>query len=102
MLRAAIGMYPHTLAQMDGRISSDLLKLDFASVTPINRAFAPMVPFMARRISPVSALACAPTARPSGCGYAASSRKSATHPRPSEHHLKVNCSLCLSKIRWTP
>lgn len=43
LLRAAIGMYPHTSALMDGRISSDLLKLDFASVTAINRAFAPMV-----------------------------------------------------------
>lgn len=42
-LRAAVGAYPHTSALMDGRISSNLLTLDFASVTPISRAFAPMV-----------------------------------------------------------
>src|SRR5262245_54389282 len=43
VLRAAIGKYPHTAALLEGRISSDLLRLDFADIAPINRAFAPML-----------------------------------------------------------
>ncbi|HEY4251994.1 MAG TPA: ABC transporter substrate-binding protein [Roseomonas sp.] len=42
-LQAAIGRYPGTAALKDGRIASDLLRLDFADVPVINRAFAPMV-----------------------------------------------------------
>ena len=42
-LRAAVGDYPHTRALKEGRIPSDLLRLDFAPVAPINRAFASMV-----------------------------------------------------------
>lgn len=42
-LRAAIGKYPHTAALREGRISSDLLTLDFVDIAPINRAFAPML-----------------------------------------------------------
>jgi 4,5-dihydroxyphthalate decarboxylase len=43
VLRTAIGEYPHTSALRDGRISSNLVTLDFADIPTINRAFAPMV-----------------------------------------------------------
>jgi 4,5-dihydroxyphthalate decarboxylase len=43
VLSAAVGRYPHTEALRDGRVSSDLLALDFADVPTVNRAFAPMV-----------------------------------------------------------
>ena len=43
VLRTAIGRYPHTSALRDGRISSNLVTLDFADIPTINRAFAPMV-----------------------------------------------------------
>ena len=43
VLRAAIGATPQTRALLDGRIASDLLRLEFASFPTINRAFAPMV-----------------------------------------------------------
>jgi hypothetical protein len=43
MLRTAIGQYPHPSALRDGRISSNLVTLDFADIPTINRAFAPMV-----------------------------------------------------------
>jgi 4,5-dihydroxyphthalate decarboxylase len=41
-LSAAIGAYPHTEALKAGRVASDLVKLEFADISPINRAFAPM------------------------------------------------------------
>jgi 4,5-dihydroxyphthalate decarboxylase len=43
VLRTAIGQYAHTSALTDGRISSNLVSLDFADIPTINRAFAPMV-----------------------------------------------------------
>jgi 4,5-dihydroxyphthalate decarboxylase len=43
VLRTAIGQYPHASALRDGRISSNLVTLDFADIPIINRAFAPMV-----------------------------------------------------------
>ncbi|SHI71676.1 4,5-dihydroxyphthalate decarboxylase [Roseomonas rosea] len=43
MLRAAIGTYPRTRALKDGGVTSPLLRLDFADVPVISRAFAPMV-----------------------------------------------------------
>src|SRR3954451_9654847 len=43
MLRAAIGDYRHTRALKSGGIASDRLRLDFADIPVINRAFAPMV-----------------------------------------------------------
>ena len=43
VLRAAVGTYPHTAALRSGQVSSSRLRLDFASVSPISRAFAPMV-----------------------------------------------------------
>jgi 4,5-dihydroxyphthalate decarboxylase len=43
VLRTALGTYPHTTALRDGRVASDKLRLDFADVSPANRAFAPMV-----------------------------------------------------------
>jgi 4,5-dihydroxyphthalate decarboxylase len=43
VLRTAIGQYPHTSALTEDRISSDLVRLDFAGIPTINRAFAPMV-----------------------------------------------------------
>jgi 4,5-dihydroxyphthalate decarboxylase len=42
ILSAAFGAYPHTEALKKGRVGSDLLKLDFVEISPINRAFAPM------------------------------------------------------------
>ncbi len=43
VLRAAIGTYKHTAALKSGQVASDQLRLDFADVSPVNRAFAPMV-----------------------------------------------------------
>jgi 4,5-dihydroxyphthalate decarboxylase len=43
ILSAAFGAYPHTEALKKGRVGSDLLKLEFVEIAPINRAFAPMV-----------------------------------------------------------
>jgi 4,5-dihydroxyphthalate decarboxylase len=42
-LTVAIGTYPHTRALKSGEIASPGLKLDFVEISPINRAFAPMV-----------------------------------------------------------
>jgi len=42
-LSVAVGSYPHTQALKSGRIASAELRLDFAEISPINRAFAPMV-----------------------------------------------------------
>ena len=42
-LRAAFGSYSHTRPLRSGQVASAKLRLDFADVTPINRAFAPMV-----------------------------------------------------------
>lgn len=41
--RTALGAYPHTRALRDGRVTSTRLRLEFAEVAPVNRAFAPMV-----------------------------------------------------------
>lgn len=43
VLSAAIGAYPHTAALRSGAVASPLLHVEFAAVSPINRAFAPMV-----------------------------------------------------------
>src|SRR4051812_37192173 len=43
ILRTALGAYPNTQALRDGRVVSGLFRLDFAAVSPVNRAFAPMV-----------------------------------------------------------
>jgi 4,5-dihydroxyphthalate decarboxylase len=43
VLSAAIGNYRHTEALKSGRIASDRLRLEFADIPTINRAFAPMV-----------------------------------------------------------
>jgi hypothetical protein len=43
MLRIAIGQYPHPTALRDGRVSFNLVMLEFADIPTINRAFAPMV-----------------------------------------------------------
>jgi 4,5-dihydroxyphthalate decarboxylase len=42
-LRIAIGDYPHTLPLKRGEITSPWLKLDFAEVKPMHKAFKPMV-----------------------------------------------------------
>jgi 4,5-dihydroxyphthalate decarboxylase len=42
-LATAVGKYPHTAALLDGRITSSLLRLQFADFPTINRAFAPML-----------------------------------------------------------
>ena len=42
-LRVALGDYPHTLPLKRGEIASDTLRLEFADVAPMNKAFKPMV-----------------------------------------------------------
>src|SRR5581483_5366765 len=42
-LRIALGDYPHTLPLKRGEITSSWLKLDFADVKPMHKAFKPMV-----------------------------------------------------------
>jgi 4,5-dihydroxyphthalate decarboxylase len=42
-LSVAIGAYPHTQALKSGRIASVELSMEFAEISPINRAFASMV-----------------------------------------------------------
>jgi len=42
-LRAAIGTYPHTRPLKEGAVGSALLRLHFADIPVISRAFAPMV-----------------------------------------------------------
>jgi len=43
VLRAAIGTYPRTRALKEREVTSPLLRLDFADIPVISRAFAPMV-----------------------------------------------------------
>ena len=43
VLSAAVGAYRHTAALRSGQVSSARLRLEFAAVSPVNRAFAPMV-----------------------------------------------------------
>jgi 4,5-dihydroxyphthalate decarboxylase len=43
VLRTVLADYPHTAALKDGTIGSDRVRLDFTAVSPIHRAFAPMV-----------------------------------------------------------
>ena len=42
-LRAAIADYPHVRALRDGRVRSDRVAFDFVPISPISRAFRPMV-----------------------------------------------------------
>jgi 4,5-dihydroxyphthalate decarboxylase len=42
-LRTALGRYPHTEALRSGRLSSPMFTLECEDITPVNRAFAPMV-----------------------------------------------------------
>ncbi len=41
--QAAVGRYPHTQALLSGKVASDRLRLVFADMPTVNRAFAPMV-----------------------------------------------------------
>jgi 4,5-dihydroxyphthalate decarboxylase len=41
--QAAVGLYPHTHALRSGEVTSDRLRLVFADLPTVNRAFAPMV-----------------------------------------------------------
>ena len=43
VLRTAVGAYKHTAALRSGEVASAKLRLEFADVSPVNRAFAPMV-----------------------------------------------------------
>ncbi len=43
VLRAALGRYRHTQPLTSGTVVSDRLRLEFTDVSPISRAFAPMV-----------------------------------------------------------
>jgi 4,5-dihydroxyphthalate decarboxylase len=38
-LSACLGTYPHTRALKDGAVTSDLVKLNFTEINPVNRAF---------------------------------------------------------------
>ena len=38
-LSACLGSYPHTRALKDGAVTSDLVKLNFTEINPVNRAF---------------------------------------------------------------
>jgi 4,5-dihydroxyphthalate decarboxylase len=42
-LNVAIGQYPATEALLSGRLKSNLFEFNFEKISPINRAFAPMV-----------------------------------------------------------
>ena len=39
VLNACLGSYPHTRALKDGAVTSDLVKLKFTEINPVNRAF---------------------------------------------------------------
>ncbi|GHH77198.1 hypothetical protein GCM10018793_24670 [Streptomyces sulfonofaciens] len=43
VLRTVLADYPHTTTLKSGEIGSDRVRLDFRTVSPIHRAFAPMV-----------------------------------------------------------
>jgi 4,5-dihydroxyphthalate decarboxylase len=43
VLRTVLADYPHTVALKNGEVGSDRVRLDFTAVSPIHRAFAPMV-----------------------------------------------------------
>ncbi|GAA3706401.1 hypothetical protein [Streptomyces tremellae] len=43
VLRTVLADYPHTAALKSSEIADDRIRLDFTSVSPIHRAFAPMV-----------------------------------------------------------
>lgn len=43
VLHSAIGRYPHSAPVLDGQITSPLLRLQDAGISPVSRAFAPMV-----------------------------------------------------------
>ena len=43
VLHSAIGRYPHSAPVLDGRLTSPLLRLEDAGISPASRAFAPMV-----------------------------------------------------------
>jgi 4,5-dihydroxyphthalate decarboxylase len=43
VLRAVLGDYPHTVALKRGELTEPGLQLDFQDVSPVHRAFAPMV-----------------------------------------------------------
>ncbi|MGH7266805.1 MAG: hypothetical protein ACREMB_18445, partial [Candidatus Rokuibacteriota bacterium] len=51
MLRTAIGRYEHTRALEDGRVRSHRLRLDLVDVSPVHRAFRPMVNDLAFDVS---------------------------------------------------
>src|ERR1700691_599447 len=38
-LSACLGTYPHTRALKDGAVKSELVKLNFTEINPVNRAF---------------------------------------------------------------
>lgn len=50
-LKTALGTYPHTLPLKDGRVTSPRLCLEHVDITPVNRAFRPMVNQVAYDVS---------------------------------------------------
>lgn len=57
-LRVAIGDYPHTLPLKRGEVASSWLKLDFAEVKPMHKAFKPMVREHAYDASELALITC--------------------------------------------
>lgn len=53
-LRTAIGDYPHVQALRDGRVRSSRVNFEFVSVTPVSRAFRPMVRELAFDLSEIA------------------------------------------------
>jgi len=51
VLRTAIGDYPHTAPLKDGRVRSERVALEHVGITPVNRAFRPMVNQLAYDVS---------------------------------------------------
>lgn len=42
-LKTVLGDYPHTRPLRDGKVTSEHVRLDFVPVSPVHKAFAPMV-----------------------------------------------------------
>jgi len=57
-LRVAIGDYPHTLPLKRGEVASSWLKLEFADVKPMHKAFKPMVREHAYDASEMALITC--------------------------------------------
>ncbi len=50
-LKTVLGDYPHTRPLRDGKVTSEHVRLDFVPVSPVHKAFAPMVRYEAYELS---------------------------------------------------